>query len=107
MPSLSPLQALRARHQSIARALADGESTSAIAARFNMPLGDIERLSGDPAFRDLVQRYRDAERGGEGGERIPDRDADRTTPTMSLSLRRGSALAASVSRVRYAARLAA
>jgi len=52
---------VREQHQAKARLVASGRSLSEVAHLLDTSVSQLERLALDPAFRDLVSRYRRAE----------------------------------------------
>lgn len=52
-----PLQRLTVRHREIARAVASGDRTGEIAARFGLTASRVSVLKADPAFQELVACY--------------------------------------------------
>lgn len=52
---------VREQHQAKARLVASGRSLSEVAHLLDTSVSQLERLALDPAFRDLVSRYRKAD----------------------------------------------
>lgn len=61
MSKPSSFDLVRERHHTLAKLVASDRSLSEIAHLAGASLSQLERLSLDPAFRDLVSRYRRAE----------------------------------------------
>ena len=61
MPKINAFDLIRERHQSAARLFAAGHSASEVARLMGASEAQLTRQIADPAFRDLVSRFRNTE----------------------------------------------